>query len=421
MKQRYAFFPIGWLFGFVGCLLTLACSTNLASSAAQEHVGRRQTAPASMAKLAIKIGYLKRQYEEVPPLSLVDKVLTDDGIQGARVGIKYNATTGRLLGHSYELVEKSVALDGDLLAEARSLFESGVSFIVADLEPRDLIALADLSEASGKTIFNIRSSNDDLRGKDCRRNLFHVIPSWAQRADALAQFLIWKQWPQWFLLSGRKPKDLEYAAAMRRAAKRFGGQIVEERTYEFAGGNRRTDDGHQQIQMQMPLLTQGVPEHQVVLVADTSEVFGDYLMWRTYDPRPVVGSHGLVAVAWHRSFEQYAGTQMQNRFERQAGRAMTERDYAAWLSVRIVGEAVLRNSSSDPEKLRAYFNSDGFKVAGFKGEGLNFRSWNNQLRQPILLSGPRTLVSISPQPKFLHHKYLTDTLGVDEAETVCRF
>ncbi len=392
-----------------------------AAHAASRTGGENAATSAQNAKLKVRIGYISRPYEEPPPLSLIDKILTDNGVQGARIGIKYNATTGRLLGHAYELVEKQVPLKGNLAEVARGLFNDGIAFLVADLEAGDLLVIADLPEAREKTIFNIRSSDDDLRGENCRRNLFHVIPSWAQRADALGQFLIWKRWRRWFLIAGKQPRDLEYVAAIKRAAKRFGGKIVEQRTYEFDGGNRRTDDGHQQVQTQMPLATQGVPAHDVVFVADASEVFGDYLMWRTFDPRPVVGTHGLVAVAWHRSFEQYAGTQMQNRFEKLVGRTMTERDYAAWLAVRIVGEAVVRNATTDPAVLSEYILSDDFKVAGFKGEGLNFRLWNHQLRQPILLSGPRTLVSISPQPKFLHPKYLTDTLGYDAPETKCAF
>ena len=63
--------------------------------------------------------------------------------------------------------------------------------------------------------------------------------------------------------------------------------------------------------------------------------------------------------------------------------------------------------------------SKDFEVAGFKGQGMTFRPWDRQLRQPILLSGPRALVSISPQEGFLHQKFLTDTLGFDEPETKC--
>ena len=42
------------------------------------------------------------------------------------------------------------------------------------------------------------------------------------------------------------------------------------------------------------------------------------------------------------------------------------------------------------------------------------------MRQPVLLSGARALVSISPQEGFLHQRFLTDTLGYDEPETLCR-
>jgi ABC transporter substrate binding protein (PQQ-dependent alcohol dehydrogenase system) len=64
--------------------------------------------------------------------------------------------------------------------------------------------------------------------------------------------------------------------------------------------------------------------------------------------------------------------------------------------------------------------SDHFDVAGFKSQGLNFRHWDRQLRQPILIAGPRALVSVSPQEGFLHPKFLTDTLGYDEPESTCR-
>lgn len=101
----------------------------------------------------------------------------------------------------------------------------------------------------------------------------------------------------------------------------------------------------------MPLLIQGAAEHDVIFVAGEEETFGEYLLFRSAEPRPVVGTHGLVATAWHRSFEEYAATQMQNRFERKAGRAMGERDYAGWLAVRIFGEAITRTATASPAVL----------------------------------------------------------------------
>lgn len=366
------------------------------------------------------IVYLGKQYEEPPPLSLVDKVVTDNGIQGARIALEEDNRTGRLIGQHYTLLEAIVPADGDVVAKAKEVFAQGHSLIIADLEAADLLKVADLPEAKSAVILDMRTNDDVLRQEQCRASVFHIRPNRAMRADALAQYLNWKKWRRWFLIVGRTPADEGYAAAVRRAAARFGAKIVGETTYSFDAGSRRTDTGHQQIQTQMPMLTQGVAEHDVIIVADEADVFGDYLLFRTAEPRPVAGTHGLVAVAWHRSFEEYAGTQMQNRFERKTGRVMTERDYTAWLAVRIFGEAVVRTGHNDAQSVRAYILSEGFEVAGFKGQGLNFRSWDLQLRQPILLAGPRALVSISPQEGFLHPKYLTDTMGFDAPETKCR-
>lgn len=376
-------------------------------------------APAPVVKIVIH--YLGKQYEEPVPLSLVDPVLTDNGLQGARLAIQDNNKSGQFLGQEYDLVEDIVAADGDVAAKAKEILKDGPAIIVADLEPKDLLAVADLPEAKDSIVFNIRMSDDALRGEQCRFNVFHITPTWSMRADALAQYLIWKKWSKWFVLKGVAPSDQEYDAAVQRAAGRFGGKIVEEREYKFDTANPRTDSGHQQIQTQMPEVTQGAPEHDVLWVVDTTEHFGEYVPYRDYDPRPVVGTQGLTAVAWHRSYEQYAGTQMQHRFERFAKRVMTERDYSAWIAVRAIGEAVTRGGKSDVPAIRDYLLSPAFTVAGFKGEGLSFRAWDHQLRQPLLITGARSLVSMSPQEGFLHPKFLTDTLGYDEPETKCKF
>jgi ABC transporter substrate binding protein (PQQ-dependent alcohol dehydrogenase system) len=115
-----------------------------------------------------------------------------------------------------------------------------------------------------------------------------------------------------------------------------------------------------------------------------------------------------------------AGTQMQNRFGKHAGRWMRERDYTAWLGVRALGEAVTRTNSNDPKVIRAFLRSDRFQLGAFKGEALSFRTWNQQMRQPILLAAPRILVSVSPQEGFLHQRTPLDTLGFDEPESSCR-
>ena len=409
---RFLVLLLGGLFAF--------SSSTRSGAAEQPPPAQSPAAPAAPAPLQVNILYLSRQYVEPPPLSLVKKIVTDEGIQGARIAIQDTNRTGHFLNQNYKLAETILGLDDDFKAKAKAALAAGQKLVIADLEEPDLLALADLPEAKDAVILDVRTSDDDLRQEQCRANVFHILPNWAMRADALGQYLIWKKWTRWLLIAGKNPADLGYAAAIKRTAARFGAKIVDERTYTYAAGSRRTDTGHQQVQEQMPLLTQSAPPYDVAVVADESETFGDYLPYRTWDPRPVVGTQGLYAVAWARPFEEYGGTQLQHRFEREVGRIMTERDYSAWLAVRTIGEAVTHINSVKPADVRAYLLSDRFGVDGYKGEAMNFRSWDLQLRQPVLLVDPTELISISPQEGFLHPKYLTDSLGYDQPETKCR-
>lgn len=371
--------------------------------------------------LEISISYITQKEEVLLPLSLLDHPVPEDlGQMGAAQALSENQTTGQFLGHDYSLNEIIVPDDGDLAQAFKEAVAAGHGLFVADLHADQLNALTSLPEATDVLLFNTRAEDDELRLADCAANLFHVMPSRAMKADALAQYLIWKQWRTWFLMHGTQPADLAYKSAIERAAAKFGAKIVESREYEYQATARRTDSGHVQIQRQIPILTQEAEEHDVVMVADESDIFGEYLAYRTWVPRPVAGTQGLIASAWHRSQEQWGATQVQRRFFKFSGRWMLEQDYTAWLTVRIIGEAVTRATSADPAVIRDYLRGDQFEIAAFKGEGLTFRKWNQQLRQPVLVVGPRMLVSVSPQDQFLHQRSPLDTLGFDEPESQCQ-
>lgn len=205
---------------------------------------------------------------------------------------------------------------------------------------------------------------------------------------------------------------------MKRAIKKFGARLVQEKPWTYDPGARRTDTGHYAIAAEAARFTQGI-SYDVLVVADEDGEFGDDLSYRTTDPRPVAGTQGLVPTAWARPHEQWGATQLQNRFLRQAERWMTERDYAAWMAVRAVGEAATRTKSNDPATIDRYLRGKEFELAAFKGTKLNFRDWDGQLRQPILLADTRSLVSVSPQEGFLHQFSTLDTLGIDRPETKC--
>jgi ABC transporter substrate binding protein (PQQ-dependent alcohol dehydrogenase system) len=368
--------------------------------------------------LEIKIGYLHQPPSRIR-ISLIDVPAANDGLAGAQLGLEDDNATGRFLNQHYTLLDKAVGENDDPVAAMNALADQGVSFMVASLDADRLLKTADAAKARGVTLINAFAIDERLREQDCRANVIHVAPTRSMLADGLAQYLIWKKWRKWLLITGSHDNDKLFADALRHAATRFGAKIVEERVFKDNGGARRTDSGVAEIQTQMPVVTQGAADHDVLVAADESEVFAGYLPYRTWDPRPVAGSAGLVPTTWDAAFDQWGAVQLQNRFTKTFQRAMTAHDMQVWTAMRVVGEAAARSNSADAAKMLAYIKSPDFSVAAFKGQKLTLRDWNLQLRQPILLFDGRNTVSVSPQDGFLHQVSTLDTLGLDRPETKC--
>jgi ABC transporter substrate binding protein (PQQ-dependent alcohol dehydrogenase system) len=367
----------------------------------------------------IRIGYLHR-LESRAAISLLDVPAQNDGLAGAQLAMQDNNTTGRFLDQRYGLEDVTLTSRDDPAAALLALADKGTSLVIADLSADALLKAADAARARGVLIFNAGAIDDRLREEDCRANVIHVAPTRSMLADGLAQYLVWKKWRRWLLVGGSHANDKLYADALRRAAARFGAKIVQERTFEDTGGARRTDSGVTQIQRQIPVFTQSAPDYDVLVAADESEVFASYLPYRTWDARPVAGSAGLVPKSWDAAHDQWGANQLQNRFVAMFSRRMTALDGQAWMAARMIGEAASRTRSADPKALLAFLKSPDFALAAFKGQRLTLRDWNQQLRQPVLLTDGRTIVSVSPQESFLHQFSELDTLGYDRPETRCK-
>lgn len=410
------------------CGISLAVLTAALLAAATAAPAAAQTAapvagdvtPANPDFQQIRIGYVEWK-EKSLTLSLSQNPPDDLGVAGALSAIRDNNTTGTFTKQEFHLLVEPAKTVEEALAARQKLVDQGAVAILTDVPADALLALADADADKAGILFNVAAKDERLREEDCRINVVHIQPSHSMLADALAQYLVWKKWPRWFLLTGALPADKEWAEALKRAAGRFGGEIVEERFYSETDTARRTDSGHIQVQRQLPVFTQNAPDHDVVLVADESEIFGTYVPFRTWDPRPVAGSAGLIPTTWTPNHEQWAGFQMQNRFGVLNTRQMQSLDINAWTAVRMVGDAATKAQSAETAKIREAMLDERFGVAAFKGEKLTIRKWNHQLRQPILLADGFSVISVSPQEGFLHPNSLLDTLGYDEPETKCSF
>jgi ABC transporter substrate binding protein (PQQ-dependent alcohol dehydrogenase system) len=370
---------------------------------------------AKKGNLDIKIAYLMQIQKVRPPLSNLDPIVENKGVFGAELAIEDNNTTGEYTKQTFSLEQFIVPAEGDAAEVFNKNIAKKFAFAVTNLAPDVTNKVADLDAAKDILLFDAATVDDSLRNKDCRANVLHLLPSRAMRTDALAQYLMKKRWTKWFLVVGATEEDKRYAEAIKRSAKKFNMKIVQEKPWEHTFDARRT------AQSDVAVFTQIDEDYDVLVVADEQGQFGEYLDYRTWIPRPVIGTQGLVATSWHRTHEQWGATQIQNRFKEKAGRWMEEQDYGAYLAVRSIGEAATRTKSNELKPIKDYLLSDSFALQGYKGVPLSFRSWDNQLRQPVLLAAPRSLVAVAPIEGFLHPKTELDTLGYDQPETGCQW
>ena len=370
----------------------------------------------------ITLGYLGMERpDDLEPLSVLDPVIDDEGVQGARLAVNDNNATGQFLGQEFVLVEAMVEPGGDVTAGLEQLIEQGADWIISGLNADDLSTVLEHQALGERVVFNAAARDNHLRGEACHAQLFHTVPSRRMLADGLAQFLGYKQWDRWGLVYGNTDQDRLFAETLREAAERFGHEVVSEEMWPYEAMARRSEGGFHDIQREIPVFLQEFAEHDVLVISDETDYFGEFFPNQTWLPRPVAGTQGLMATAWHRSHESWGAVQLQRRFERLAERWMTPQDFGAWLAVRSLGEAAARTGSVERGEVVDYMLSDEFELAGYLGFPVSYRTWNHQLRQPILISGPRMVASVSPQEGYLHPRTPLDAMGVDEGESQCQF
>jgi ABC transporter substrate binding protein (PQQ-dependent alcohol dehydrogenase system) len=382
--------------------------------------------PQSPALRAVPIAYLKEEQDLPRPASRLDVEPKDAGLAGAKMAVEENNAGGRFLGDFYS-VDAVTATPEEAVEAAQKLLDSGHNYFVVDASADTLLKLSDWGKDKDVLFFNIRATDVSLRQEDCRANVVHIVPDRFMLADALAQYLVTKKWTNWLLVHGSTPGDLAYADAIKRAAGRFGANIVDTREYKDVSGGRRDDIGVIPPGRQASLggtALAATSDYEIIVVADEGQQFGPFMPYRGGgDARPVAGTTGLVATTWSPGHEKWGATQANNNFEKDFGRLMLPIDYQAYVATRTVGEAVSRNPGNEFAKVAAFIRGPELQLAPFKGIKQQFRPWDGQFRQPILIATDKVPVSVSPQKGFPHASHPeieVDTLGLDEPESKCK-
>ncbi len=335
------------------------------------------------------------------PVAGVDVALAESRFIGQAVNIEFRRRRVRA---------RSPA---QMAAAIPKMVERGVQFVILDAPAEVVAEVAAESKGQDVVLFNVTAREDRLRHEACQPHLLHTLPSYTMMTDALAQYLVSKRWRRVLALRGPTAGDRALFDAFTATAERFNLDVVAQRDFVLSNDPREREANN------VALLT-GNADYDVVFVADAKGEFARLVPYRTVRPRPVVGGAGLLATAWHWSWERHGAPQLEKRFEEAAERRMGSTDWAAWMAVKAVVEAALRTRSTDFATLRDYLLGDEIVLDGFKGNPVSFRPWNRQLRQPMLLHTEGAVIARAPLEGFLHPSNDLDTLGVDERASRCR-
>jgi ABC transporter substrate binding protein (PQQ-dependent alcohol dehydrogenase system) len=337
-----------------------------------------------------------------------------DGLQLAIEDSSFELEAANL---SLQLQTIKVNSIDDGKVQLQKLAKAGALVVLSELSANWIGPLGAMNELANTPVVNVAESADNLREQQCRANFFHVYPSERMRADALAQVLVVRRWSKVLLLAGESELDKQRADLAERTLKRFNLKLVARKPYKLSA------DPRERKLANIGLLTAGL-DYDAVWVVDSDGEFARSVPYRAPLPRPVVGDAGMVALAWDARFERYGAPQVSKSFAKKFRRPMTGHDWAAWLSGRILVNALVQMRAESkklvPAELLKILASADFKTDGSKGQVLSFRAWDRQLRQPLMIGDGQAVIELAPLEGVMHPRSALDTLGADAPEKLCK-
>ena len=391
------------------------CALALSLLAAAPAAGSAQDAIAPP-RQQIKIAFVEiaedPRYEPIRAYERIVLKTREHPFTGAEVAIDEAAALARVLKADFTLDRITAKSPAEVTPAVRAALDSGTHFFLIDAPAEAFKPLAAAMAGRDALLLNVSEPDDALRRDTCAPELVHVYPSRAQLMDGLVQFAVSRKWRDLLVFEGPSAVDTATTAAFAHSAQKFGARIVASQRFKPGTDPRDREQND-------PVLMSAINrDFDAVFVADEAFDFARTVPYRLARPRPVIGSIDLQPVAWHWTWERNGAPQVNSRFDRKSGgHHMEGPDWAAWMAVKMIVQAVLRTGSADIAQLRAFIL--GGRFDGDKGLAMSVRAWDHQLRQAILLAAPYEVVADAPIEGFLHRTDELDTLGDDEPESSC--
>jgi len=336
----------------------------------------------------------------VAPIPTGSTEITDVAGEAARYGSRVgDEIVTRAEGRGDTPVEVLFASAPSPEAAARAVHRLAATFdvaaVVGGVGAGQAEAISDAAGARGVLTFNIGDGADALRDRTCRPHTFHVMPSDAMYADALAStygdrdaFVVHHEDDAGRAVAervawawGRAPGDVVGSAAVPTGPLPYGDVI----DAIAAAGASAVVVALQPAELEFFFAQLAMEDLAVEALA-----FPDAInQTRAFAFQLRGSAPDLSAIprvsAWDPTLESDGAADVSLRFQGRSGQPMDPTGWAAYAAVEIVSDAYATTRSRDPADLAAHIAADGVFFDVLKGPGTGFREASHQLRQPLYL------------------------------------
>lgn len=335
---------------------------------------------------------------------VIDAALHDVAADAARVAaLLADSDVGRsadAAGHRYRMLVAHAPTATSAARAAQRLVElEDIDVLIGGIGTGHAAALAAVAGEAGVLFMNVGDPMDSLRHA-CEPHVFHVEPSNAMYLDALVDWHASQGRRRWFAVDDADVSG-GIVERLRIAIERYG------RGGELAGA-AVVRTGQPLYVQEMAAADEGDADVVVAAVEVRDEIFlrhavGDIGRRIAFAalPNPVTQTRDFIAasrvraehlpadhrlLAWETTLASTGAEDLNLRFTSRAGQPMDASGWTTYQAVRSFYEAVVDAGSTEPDAVAARLVDADRGLASPKGDGVSFRVWDHQLRQPLYVT-----------------------------------
>ena len=337
--------------------------------------------------------------EEMPP-----GTRPGSAAQSARLGALF---VGEELAHNASLlgIDVEVLIAGAEEAELeqvaqRLVDEEGAFGLVGGFGREAASTLSSFAEEQAIPFLNIGWPGDSLRNEECNAYTFHVEPSDAMYLDALTGWFVRAGFRRWGFVfeDSERGRQLYERSLWALNERHFGGREVAQAT--VGADDPAWEDAFERLRRGEPdvVLLLLDPQQQLEFLQRSSsggeawQVTGfpypntqTRAYYRTWVQSAPQDENLYRGASWEATIDSYGARELNARFLAQMGTEMDAGSWAAYQGVRILYDSAMAVRSLEGEVLREYMSSPAAVYDVWKGIGVTFRPWDQQLRQSLFL------------------------------------